>query len=212
MRLITSVIVLGSTFAYAIVRYHIFKGVAWAEFPLYISNKAIALASVMFIALSYTLGSLAFFWPHLFERTLPARKFFGLFGFALAATHALISLLIFTPLYYPKFFEATGKLNLSGELSLLFGIISLILFSIVAVTSIPSIGKSLGREQWLFFQHIGYWGMLAIAGHVFVMGFSGWLNVSGWPGGLPPISLIAFTIATAALLLHTLVVIMRSPR
>jgi hypothetical protein len=30
------------------------------------------------------------------------------------------------------------------------------------------------------------------AGHVLVMGLSGWLQPAGWPGGLPPISLLAF--------------------
>ena len=110
---------IASAFLYAIIRYHIIKGVAWSEFPLFISNKAISLSAVALIAVSYAVGSLASFWPRLFERTLPARKFFGLLGFGLAVVHGVISLLIFNSTYYPKFFEASGKLNLLGETSLL---------------------------------------------------------------------------------------------
>jgi len=29
--------------------------------------------------------------------------------------------------------------------------------------------------------------------HLFFMGINGWMNPAGWNGGLPPISLIAFT-------------------
>jgi hypothetical protein len=29
--------------------------------------------------------------------------------------------------------------------------------------------------------------------HLFFMGIKGWMNPTGWNGGLPPISLVAFT-------------------
>ena len=202
MRKLFALSVVASAFLYAIVRYHIIKGVAWSEFPLFISNKAISLSAVALIAISYILGSLASLWPRLFEKTLPSRKFFGLLGFGLAVIHGIISLLIFNSVYYPKFFEASGKLNLLGETSLLFGVISMALFSVVAITSIPSIYESLGYERWRKFQHLGYWGLLATAGHVLAMGIKGWLDPQGWPGGLLPISLVAFIIAVGTLLLR----------
>jgi drug/metabolite transporter (DMT)-like permease len=34
--------------------------------------------------------------------------------------------------------------------------------------------------------------MLLGAAHVFFMGYEGWLNPSGWHGGMPPVSLVAF--------------------
>lgn len=196
--------VLAVSFAYAILRYHILKGVAWAQFPLFISNKAIALTSVALIAISYSIGALAHIFPRMFTKALPARKFFGLFGFALASLHGLISLLIFNPAYYPKFFEGSGKLNLTGELSLLFGVASFALFLLVAITSVPSIERALGEKRWLSFQHLGYLGLVAVLGHVFTMGISGWTDSSSWPGGLLPISLIAFVIALCALLLRAI--------
>jgi len=29
--------------------------------------------------------------------------------------------------------------------------------------------------------------------HLFVMGYKGWVNPGGWHGGLPPVSLVAFS-------------------
>lgn len=187
-------------FAYAVIRYNVIKGVPWVELPLYISNKAISLSAVMFIALSYALGSLARFWPKTFVPALNMRKFFGLLGFGLAALHGLISLLIFTPAYYPKFFLETGKLNLVGELSMLFGVLAFFVFALVAISSIPAVAKSMEPERWLAMQRIGYFGLVLVFFHVFSMGLEGWLKPSGWPGGLLPISLVAASVIALALL------------
>src|SRR3989338_5522076 len=165
-----SIIILLVVFAYAVIRYNVIKGVPWVELPLYISNKAISLSAVMFIALSYALGSLARFWPKTFVPALSMRKFFGLLGFGLAALHGLISLLIFTPAYYPKFFLGSGKLNLVGELSMLFGILAFFVFASVAISSIPAVAKSMEPERWLAMQRVGYLGLILVFFHVFFMG------------------------------------------
>lgn len=188
-------------FAYAVIRYNIIKGTPWIELPIFISNKAISLSAVVFIALSYALGSLSRFWPNKFASTLNSRQYFGLLGFSLAAFHGLVSLLIFTPAYYPKFFLASGKLNLIGELSMLFGVLSFFMFTIVAFTSISAIAKSMDLERWLRMQRVGYIGLILVFFHVFTMGIEGWLNTSGWPGGLLPISLVAAIVIAFVLLL-----------
>ncbi len=188
-------------FAYAVIRYNIIKGTPWIELPLFISNKAISLSAVVFIALSYALGSLARFWPKTFVSALGLRKFFGLLGFGLAAIHGLISLLIFSPAYYPKFFLVGGKLNLVGELSMLFGVLAFFIFALVAISSIPAVVKSIEPGRWLAVQRFGYLGLILIFFHVFVMGLAGWLKPAGWPGGLLPISLVAAIVIALALLL-----------
>jgi len=38
--------------------------------------------------------------------------------------------------------------------------------------------------------------LLLGAVHLFFMGYQGWIDPAGWHGGLPPISLVAFTIFT----------------
>jgi len=196
-----SIIIFLIVFAYAIIRYNVIKGTPLIELPLFISNKAISLSAVVFIALSYAFGSLARFWPKTFAPALNLRKFFGLLGFGLATLHGLISLLIFTPAYYPKFFLTSGKLNLVGELSMLFGILAFFVFALVAISSIPAVVKSMDRQRWLAVQRFGYFGLILVFFHVFVMGSEGWLKPAGWPGGLLPISLVAAIVIAFVLLL-----------
>ncbi len=200
-KIITTLAILIVVFAYAIIRYNVIKGTAWEQLPLFISNKAISFSAVVFIALSYMLGSLARFWPKTFVPALDLRKFFGLLGFGLAALHGLISLLIFTPAHYPKFFSISGKLNLIGELSMLFGVLAFFVFVVVALTSFPSVAKSMDPGRWLAVQRLGYLGLILIFFHVLTMGFEGWLKPAGWPGGLLPISLVAAIVIALVLLL-----------
>ena len=203
---IVSIAIFAVVFAYAVIRYNVIRGTPWVDLPLFISNKAIALASVVFIALSFILGPLAKFWPNTFVKLQPLRKYFGLLGFGLASVHAFISLLIFNSQYYSKFFTE-GKLNLTGELSMLFGVIGFFIFLLVAISDIPSVMKSIKYENWLKIQRTGYLAFFFVLLHVFVMGFEGWLTPNTWPGGLLPISLVAFIIIAITLLFRVIAII-----
>ncbi len=190
-------------FIYAIVRYNVFRGVSVSNIPLYISNKALAVASVVLIGLSFLLGPLAKFWPRTFAQKLYLRKYLGLFGFGIAAVHGIISLLIFNPSYYSRFF-IEGKLTLAGELSMLFGILALFIFSIVAISSLPSLENTMDKKKWLFIQRLGYLAFFLVMLHVVSMGYKGWLTPSEWPGKLLPMSLITFIIIALVLLFRIL--------
>mgnify|MGYP001563494816 CR=1 FL=1 len=205
-----SIIAFAIILYYAIIRYNIIKGVPWSDIPIFISNKAIALGAVVFIALSFVIGPLIKFWPCIFDKLQPLRKYFGLLGFRLASVHAFMSLLIFTPQYYPKFFLESGKLNLTGELSMLFGVMGFFIFLIVAISDIPSIEKSMKFEHWLEIQRTGYLAFFFVLLHVFVMGFGGWLTPKSWPGGLLPISLIAFIVIAVTLLLRIMTIMYKN--
>ena len=111
-----------------------------------------------------------------------------------------MALLLFTPDYYPKMFEAEGRLNLTGELSLAFGVISLWFLTITAITSVPFIYEAVGVDRWKRGQRMGYICLALAGGHVFVMGIAGWLKPAGWHGYLPPISLLAFILVMIVLL------------
>lgn len=202
-----SLIIFVVVMTYAVIRYNIYKGTSIESIPLFILNKAISLSSVVLIGLSFLLGSLARFWSNLFVSRLYLRKPLGILGFALAAIHTLISLLLFNPAYYPKFFTGTGQLNLTGELSMLFGVLALAIFSTVALISIPQVADSMDAKQWLFVQRTGYLAFILVGLHVGVMGFEGWLKPTTWPGGLLPISLIAFTMILFVLLARLIVAI-----
>jgi hypothetical protein len=40
--------------------------------------------------------------------------------------------------------------------------------------------------------------------HIFFMGYQGWMNPSEWHGGLPPVSLVAFTFCTFGYIINIL--------
>jgi DMSO/TMAO reductase YedYZ heme-binding membrane subunit len=198
------VLLLGVPLTYAIIRYHLVNGVEWSHFPLYIANKAFSLAAVLFIATSYLIGKVLRVYDKEPGKRLILIKFCGLMGFSLATIHALMSLLLTSPSYYAKFFHEAGKMNLTGELSLALGVLSFWCLAITAVTSLPFMYEAIGADRWHRGQRMGYFSLALAAGHVLVMGFAGWLAPAGWPGSLPPISLVAFIAAMIPLLVKLL--------
>lgn len=187
---------------YSILRYNVVKGISWVELPLYINNKAIALSAVVFIAIAIILGPISQWWPKVAHKIYPLRKTFGLLGFGLAVIHSFISLLIFSPQYYGKFFDASGSLNLIGELSMLFGVLGLFVFSLVAIASLPSVEESMPYEKWKRVQRLGYLAFFFVLLHVLIMGLESWVTPEHWPGGLLPISLVAFIVILVAFLIR----------
>ncbi len=198
------VLLLGVPLTYAVVRYHLLAGVEWSHFPLYIGNKALSLAAVFFIATSYLIGKTLRVYEGDFAKRLVLIKFCGLMGFSLAAIHAFMALLLFSPHHYPKLFHEAGKLNLTGELSMAFGVLSLWCLAITSITSLPFMYDAVGADRWQRGQRMGYFSLALAAGHVLVMGLSGWLTPAGWPGNLPPISLVAFIAAAIPVLIKLL--------
>lgn len=193
-------IIVGISLSYAILRYNVFAGVTWSHLPLFINNKAISLAAVIFIGASYLIGKFGTCLPFHPGNLKILIEFSGLAGFSLAALHSLISLLLFTPAYYPKFFFEDESMNLTGELSMLFGVLSLWCLTVTAIHSMPYMSKALGAKRWKQGQQMGYACLALAGGHVLVMGLAGWLKPGEWHGFLPPISLLAFIAAVIPLL------------
>jgi DMSO/TMAO reductase YedYZ heme-binding membrane subunit len=187
------ILVLLGTLAYAVVRYNVLQSVAWSNLPLFIGNKAVSFAGILLITLSYL------------TRAQEAGRFFGLAGFAAALLHTVMSFPLLSPPYYPTMY-AGGRFNLSGELLLLTGALSLACFALAAVTSLPGMQEYLGRERWLGWQRAGYPGLLLAALHVLLRGSAGWFRPDTWPAYMPPITLLTFMIA----LLPVLVKLRRS--
>ncbi len=181
------------TATYAIVRYNIFKGVEWIHLPLYITNKATSWTAVVLIAASYLVHKRTEG-----QREVVLVKFLGLTGFSLAGMHVVMSLIIFSEHYYPEFFGA-GKLNLTGELSMLCGVFGIVFLTVPAVTSLPQMQDSLGLRRWRRSQSMGYLALGCVAMHLLIMGIAGWMEPSEWPGHMPPITLLGFLAAITPL-------------
>lgn len=194
------ILLFGVPLTYSIFRYHIVGVVDWEHFPLFIANKAISMSSVFFIATSYLIGKTIKLYEDDFPKRLILIKFCGLMGFSMASMHAFMAMLLFTPDYYAKFFHESGQMNLTGELSMLFGVLSLWCLTITAITSLPFMYDAVGADRWHRGQRMGYFSLLLVAGHLIVMGLHGWLAPSGWPAYLPPISLVACIAAMIPLL------------
>ena len=92
-------------------------------------------------------------------------------------------------------------MNLTGELSMLMGVISLYCFSIPAITTIPFMQEAVGIKKWRKGQNMGYYGLITALLHTTVMGFAGWITVNKWPGYFPPMSLVGAIIASIPLYL-----------
>lgn len=186
-----SVWVLVLSLAYAVVRYNIARNVSYDQLPLYIGNKAMAMATVIVIGLSFALGPLAHFWPGTFARFTPLKKSYGIIGFAMAAIHAIMSLILLSPAYYSRLYLASGKLTATGELTMLLGILAFVIFSAVAATSLPGVASTMRPEQWQRMMRLGYVAYFLVLLHVGIMGWGGWWRASSWQWGLASISLIS---------------------
>lgn len=178
-------------FIYTIARYVVFRGLPATQIPFYLMNKTIAITTVAMLGISLGLGPLNKLLHNKYESIVSTKKYFGLVGFGLAAIHTIISLTLLKPAYYGRFFEG-DKLNFTGETTLLFGTLALFFFSVLAIVSIPSVSERFDKKAWDNINKIGLLGFGLVMLHVFVMGYTGWLDTAHWPGKMLPISLIAF--------------------
>lgn len=185
----------GAALAYAIIRYHVAGDVAWDHFPLFILNKAMSFAAVIFVACSYLVGKVIRWHDHDKALRLVVIKFCGLIGFFMAGVHAFMAVMLLTPAYFAKYFAPDGRLNIEGELGMTVGVLALFFLMSPAITTLPMMPKALGGRRWKRTQRVGYLALGLVAAHLVVLGVKGWLAPSGWPAGLPPISLLAFAAA-----------------
>jgi DMSO/TMAO reductase YedYZ heme-binding membrane subunit len=91
-------------------------------------------------------------------------------------------------------------MNLQGEVGMSVGVIALFFLMSPAITTLPMMPKALGGRRWKRSQRLGYLALILVVAHLVVLGYKGWLAPSGWPAGMPPISLVAVVAALIPLL------------
>jgi hypothetical protein len=178
--------------AYAIVRYHIAGPVPWKDFPFFILNKGISLGAFVLLTLNFGLGPLNNLGAKVPEGWLNARKALGMTGFLLVLIHALMSFMLFSPSVYGKFFETDGTLTLLAGLSMLGGVLAFVVLWAFNLSFQTHLREDKAFIQFITSRTFLLWAMLLSAAHLIFMGYEGWLNPSGWHGGIPPVSLVAF--------------------
>jgi hypothetical protein len=189
--LITITILFG--LAYAIVRYHIAGPVPWKDFPFFILNKGISLSAFILLVFNFGFGPLNNLGVKVPEGWLNARKAMGMTGFLLVLIHALMSFLLFSPSVYGKFFEADGTMTLLAGLSMLFGVLAFVVLWGYNMSFQTSLREDKAFIRFITSRNFMLFALLLGAVHIFFMGYEGWLNPAGWHGGLPPVSLVAFS-------------------
>lgn len=181
---------------YAVLRYHIFKGVEWSHFPLFIMNKILSFSGFLLLVASLALEPI---YRKQGARWFATRKYLGRTGMVLIIIHVIISFLLFRPEVYDKFFAADGTLNAIGEWSMLVGALGIAAYLIMHNTfSKPEEGN--GFQQMVMSPAFGIAALTLSALHIAIMGFEGWLTPREWHGGLPSITMVSVAVFLAGII------------
>jgi hypothetical protein len=173
--------VFGVSLAYAIVRYNVFGTVDWQQLPVFVTNKAISVASLVMLGMSRIVV----------DKT--RRKKIGLIGAALAGLHVVLSMMLMTPSYLAKLYLPSGTMTGSAELSMLVGAVATILIGwLLYETILQPVGQ---QTKSSLVRGLGRFVLILVAAHVAFIGWGAWFDLSKWPGRLPPITLLSAAIA-----------------
>lgn len=178
---------------YAILRYHIVGTVPWKDFPFFILNKGISLSAFILLTFNFGFGPLNNMGVKVPEGWLNARKALGMTGFLLVLIHALMSFMLFNAAVYGKFFQPDGTLTLLAGLSMLAGVLAFVVLWGYNLSFQTHLREDKAFIQFITSRKFLLLAMTLGAAHLVFMGYKGWLDPSGWQGGIPPISLVAFS-------------------
>lgn len=169
---------------YAVMRYNVFGLVPYEDIPLFITNKAFALAAVILLLINAI-------------RTDSDTRILNQQIKMFILMHVILSFFVFTPAYFPEYFN-NGKILTQPAMMLLAGIYSFISFYTMSQVKEH---KDVAQES-LFKQHIKIFTLIGLLVHIFLRGISGWLRPEIWPFGILPVSLIAFVAVLVVTLLR----------
>ncbi len=187
-------IVLIFSISYAIVRYHLVGPVPWKDFPFFILNKGISLAAFILLTCNFGFGPLNNLGVKVPAGWLNARKALGMTGFLLVLIHTLMSFMLFSPTVYAKFFETDGTLTLLAGLSMLGGVLAFVVLWAYNLSFQTHLREDKSFIEFITSRTFLLWAMLLGGVHLVFMGYQGWINPSGWHGGIPPVSLVAISV------------------
>lgn len=170
-----------ASIGYATLRYNVIKGVDWSDWPTYTLNKALGTTAILLLLVATI---------NLGRAGKPvAGLLFATSIFAVG--HSLLSLALLDPIYYAIFYTDRKLTPLAGA-SLAIGGLCMAAFEAGGRRSV--VWSQPIRHRWLASLAFG-------AGlHAALPGVAGWLEPQRWPGGLPPITLLAFLAGLGALM------------
>ena len=187
---------------YAVLRYHIVGPVPWKDFPFFILNKGLCLAAFILLTMNFAIGPLNNLGVSVSNGWLNARKAMGMSGFLLVMLHALMSFLLFSPAVYGKFFDDNGSLTLLASLSMLGGVSAFVVLWGYNMTFQTFLREDKAFIKFITSRKFMLFALLLGAAHLFFMGYEGWAKPVDWHGGLPPVSLVAFSFFTVGYVIN----------
>lgn len=127
-------------------------------------NKVAALAAIGLVSFAFIFGPLSRLWPKKFGGFLAWRKTVGVWGFVLAALHAVYSLIDFYKLDLNKMFFENQNVN-----GLIFGFFALFIFFLMTITSTSKSVQRMGYPAWKKLQTTGYLALLLAILHFIIL-------------------------------------------
>jgi len=178
---------------YAVLRYHLAGDVPWRDFSLFILNKGLCLGAFVLLTLNFALGPAKNLGLAVPGSWLDARKAFGMTGFLLILIHVFISFMLFSSSYYPKFFTSDGTLTGFASVSMLAGILGFVFLWAYNLSFQTNLREDKAFIAVITSRRFSIVALSLGGFHLALMGYAGWFNPALWLGGLPPVSLIAFS-------------------
>lgn len=168
--------ILVASTAYTIMRYHVL-GPEPLEVPAYLLNKAVSLASVVYLLLAAV--------AHRQCRPESLRSW-GTAALHAGFVHILLSVTLMSESYYPVFYDG-GRLSFRGEFAVAFGTLAAYGFWLIRRNRTHERLKRILQTA----------SAVLIATHLVFLGSRGWLRPEAWHGNLPPVSLLALVTVLA---------------
>ncbi|XP_068437935.1 metalloreductase STEAP2 isoform X2 [Clinocottus analis] len=218
-------------FAYSFVRdiihpYVKHKQSDFYKIPIEMVNRTLPNVAITLLALVYLAGQLAAahqlyygtkyrHFPHWLEGWLQSRKQLGLLSFFLAAVHVVYSLclpmrrseryLLLNTAYQQVHANVENAWNEEEvwrvEMYVSFGIMSLGLLSLLAITSIPSVHSTLNWREFSFIQStLGYIALLIATFHGLLFGWKRAFEEEAYRFYLPPSFVVALALPVCVIL------------
>ena len=177
------------------------------RWPINCLNRVTGCMAITMLAMCYIPGCIAAFlqlargtkyqvFPAWLDVWLRMRKQLGLYGLLFAIIHSIMSLGIMEPAYFSHWFHSkktvvpanttqdvsvslSSKMTWLVETSLLLGILTVAMYCILGITSLPSVGTLMNWREWRFVQsYMGHLCLFSAGAHVVVMCFTWWMSLT----------------------------------
>ncbi|KAL1006711.1 hypothetical protein UPYG_G00075760 [Umbra pygmaea] len=196
------------------------------KIPIEMVNRTLPTVAITLLALVYLAGQLAAVhqlyygtkyrrFPHWLEGWLQSRKQLGLLSFFLGCVHVLYSLclpmrrseryLLLNMAYQQFHANVENSWNEEEvwrvEMYVSFGIMSLGLLSLLAITSLPSVNSALNWREFSFIQStLGYIALLIATFHALLFGWKKAFEEDAYRFYLPPNFVVALALPVCVIL------------